>query len=154
IRLDSNENPNGAGARAYETIVRHMSDTNRYPVKSEDDLIAVLAKLHKVSPANIILGCGSGELLRVAVYGFTSPSKALVSPEPTFEAAANFAKFMNHPVVAPKVDSNLSLDLDAMRDASKGAGLIYFCNSNNPTASVHSKSDVNTFVEQVNRLSP
>ena len=85
---------------------------------------------------------------------FTSPTKALVSPEPTFEAPANFAKFMNHPVVAPKVDSKLSLDLNAMLDASKGAGLVYFCNSNNPTASVHSKSDVTAFVERVNRLSP
>src|SRR6476661_6525396 len=117
VRLDSNENPNGPGQRVYDTIIRHLSDSNRYPVKSEDDLIAVLAKLHNVSPANIILGCGSGELLRVAVYGFTSPTKGLVSPEPTFEAAANFAKFMNHPVATPKVDSTLSLDLNAMLDA-------------------------------------
>lgn len=154
VRLDSNENPNGPGQRVYDTIIRHITESNRYPVKSEDDLIAVLAKIHNVSPSNIILGCGSGELLRVAVYGFTSPTKGLVSPEPTFEAAANFARFMNHPVAAPKVDSKLSLDLNAMLDASKGAGLVYFCNSNNPTASVHSKSDVTAFVERVNRLSP
>ena len=41
-----------------------------------------------------------------------------------------------------------------MADASKGAGLVYFCNSNNPTATVHSKSDVTSFVERVNRVSP
>lgn len=154
VRLDSNENPNGPGQRVYDTIIRHITESNRYPVKSEDDLVAILAKIHNVPPSSIILGCGSGELLRVAVYAFTSPTKGLVSPEPTFEAAANFAKFMNHPVVAPKVDAKLSLDLDAMLDASKGTGLVYFCNSNNPTASVHSKSDVNAFVERVNRLSP
>ena len=100
------------------------------------------------------LGCGSGELLRAAVQAFTSPTKALVSPEPTFESPANFAKFVGHPVVSPKVDSKLQLDLNAMTDAARGAGLVYFCNSNNPTATVHGKSDVAMYVEQVNRASP
>jgi histidinol-phosphate aminotransferase len=154
IRLDSNENPNGPGQKVYDNIVRHITESNRYPVKSEDDLIAVIAKLHAVSPSNVILGCGSGELLRVAVYAFTSPTKGLVSPEPTFEAPASFAKFLNHQVVSPKVDAKLRLDLDAMRDASKGMGLVYLCNSNNPTATVHSKSDVLAYIEAVNRLSP
>jgi histidinol-phosphate aminotransferase len=154
IRLDSNENPNGPGQKVYDTIIRHITESNRYPVKSEDDLIAVIAKLHGVSPSNVILGCGSGELLRVAVYAFTSPTNGLVSPEPTFEAPANFAKFLNHQVVSPKVDAKLRLDLDAMRDASKGMGLVYLCNSNNPTATVHSKSDVLAYIEAVNRVSP
>jgi histidinol-phosphate aminotransferase len=154
VRLDSNENPNGPGQRVYDTIMKHLTDVNRYPVKGEDDFIQVLAKLHNVSAANVILGCGSGELLRTAVYAFTSPSKGLVSPEPTFEAPANFAKFLQHPVVSPKVDAKLSLDLDAMTTAAKGMGLVYLCNSNNPTATAHSKSDVIAYIEQVNRLSP
>jgi histidinol-phosphate aminotransferase len=154
IRIDSNENPNGPGKHVYDTIIGHLSSSNRYPVKIEDDLIAVIAKLHGVSPANVQLGCGSGELLRAAVQAFTSPTQALVSPEPTFEAPANFAKFVKHPIVSPKVDSKLQIDLNAMTDAARGAGLVYFCNSNNPTATVHGKSDVAMYVEQVNRASP
>jgi histidinol-phosphate aminotransferase len=123
-------------------------------VKIEDDLIAIIAKLHGVAPANVQLGCGSGELLRAAVQAFTSPTRALVSPEPTFEAPANFAKFVGHPIVSPKVDAKLQLDLNAMTDAARGAGLVYFCNANNPTATVHGKSDVATYIEQVNRASP
>jgi histidinol-phosphate aminotransferase len=154
IRLDSNENPNGPGQRVNNTIIKRLSESNRYPVKSEDDLIAIISKLHGVTPANVMLGCGSGELLRSAVLGFTSPTLSLVSPEPTFEAPANFAKFLKHPVVSPKVDAKLAIDLDAMRDAARGAGLIYLCNSNNPTATAHSKSDVVAFIDAVNRLSP
>jgi histidinol-phosphate aminotransferase len=154
IRIDSNENPNGPGKHVYDTIVGHLTKSNRYPVKIEDDLIAIIAKLQGVLPANVQLGCGSGELLRAAVQAFTSPSRALVSPEPTFEAPANFAKFVNHPIVAPKVDSKLQLDLNAMTDAARGAGLVYLCNSNNPTATVHGKSDIAMYVEQVNRASP
>jgi histidinol-phosphate aminotransferase len=154
IRIDSNENPNGPGKHVYDTIINHVSSSNRYPVKIEDDLIAIIAKLHGVTPANVQLGCGSGELLRAAVLAFTAPTKGLVSPEPTFEAPANFAKFVGHPIVSPKVDSKLQLDLNAMTDAARGAGLVYFCNANNPTAAVHGKSDVAMYVEQVNRASP
>jgi histidinol-phosphate aminotransferase len=154
IRIDSNENPNGPGKHVYDTIISHLSSSNRYPVKIEDDLIAIIAKLHGVAPANVQLGCGSGELLRAAVQAFTSTTRALVSPEPTFEAPANFAKFVGHPIVSPKVDAKLQLDLNAMTDAARGAGLVYFCNANNPTATVHGKSDVATYIEQVNRASP
>jgi histidinol-phosphate aminotransferase len=154
IRIDSNENPNGPGKHVHDAIISHLSSSNRYPVKIEDDLIAIIAKLHGVTPANVQLGCGSGELLRAAVQAFTSPTRALVSPEPTFEAPGNFAKFVGHPILSPKVDSKLELDLNAMTDAARGAGLVYFCNANNPTATVHGKSDVAAYIEQVNRTSP
>ncbi|HEY4132862.1 MAG TPA: aminotransferase class I/II-fold pyridoxal phosphate-dependent enzyme [Gemmatimonadaceae bacterium] len=154
IRIDSNENPNGPGQHVFDTITRHLSVSNRYPVKAEDDLIAVLSKVHGIPAGGFILGCGSGELLRAAVQAFTSPTRALVSPEPTFESPATFAKFINHPVVSPRVDAKLKLDLDAMIDASRGAGLVYFCNPNNPTATVHGRDAVDSFVERVNKISP
>ena len=154
VRIDSNENPNGPGQHVFDAIMKHFVDANRYPTKSEDDLIQVLAKVHGLKPENFILGCGSGELLRSAVQAFTSSSKALVAPEPTFEAPGNFARFLNHPVNAPKVDAKLALDLDAMVDASKNAGLVYFCNPNNPTATVHSHSDVEAYIDHVMKASP
>jgi len=154
IRVDSNENPNGPGARVFDAIRGHLNQSNRYPVLGEDELIDAIAKAQGVKAENVILGCGSGEVLRAAVQAFTSPTRGLVSPEPTFEAPANFAKFLGHPVLSPPVDAKLRLDLDAMRDAARDAGLVYFCNSNNPTATVHSKADVASFIDQVNRLSP
>jgi histidinol-phosphate aminotransferase len=102
----------------------------------------------------VILGCGSGELLRATVNAFTSPERALVAPEPTFEAPGNWARFRNVPVTAPRVDAALKIDLDAMTQAARGAGLVFFCNPNNPTATVHSKADVTAFVQRVNQLSP
>ncbi|HEV8613398.1 MAG TPA: aminotransferase class I/II-fold pyridoxal phosphate-dependent enzyme [Gemmatimonadales bacterium] len=154
IRIDSNENPNGPGERVYAVIRRHLTESNRYPVQSEDDLAAAIAKTHGISPDNLILGCGSGELLRAAVSAFTTRDRALVAPEPTFEAPANWAKFIGSPVVAPRVDALLHLDLDAMAEQGRGAGLCYLCNPNNPTATVHGRSAVNAYVERVGKLSP
>jgi histidinol-phosphate aminotransferase len=154
VRLDSNENPNGPGQRALAAITAHFGDSNRYPVKQPDDLIAEIAKMQGVKPENVILGCGSGELLRTAVMTFTSRDKALVAPDPTFESPGNFAKFLGNPIRAPRVDSVLKLDLNATADAARGAGLVYYCNPNNPTATVHGASDTKAFVEQVLRASP
>ncbi len=154
IRIDSNENPNGPGERVYAVIRSHLSESNRYPVRSEDDLAAAIARVHAIQPDNVILGSGSGELLRAAVSAFTTPARALVSPEPTFEAPANWAKFIGFPVVAPLVDATLHLDLDAMAVGGRGAGLVYLCNPNNPTATVHSKADVAAYVDRVGKLSP
>jgi len=154
IRIDSNENPNGPGQRALEAVSSAFGHANRYPVKEEDDAVSAIAKARGVAPSNIILGCGSGELLRAAVMAFTASDRALIAPEPTFEAPANFARFVQRPVVAPPVDAKLRLDLDAIVAASRGAGLIYFCNPNNPTATVHGGDDVASFVAAVNRASP
>ncbi|HEU5217346.1 MAG TPA: aminotransferase class I/II-fold pyridoxal phosphate-dependent enzyme [Gemmatimonadales bacterium] len=154
IRIDSNENPNGPGERVYGVIRRHLGESNRYPVRSEDDLAAAIARTHGIQPDNVILGSGSGELLRAAVSAFGSPARAVVSPDPTFEACASWAKFIGVPIVAPRVDGSLRLDLDAMADTGRGAGLVYLCNPNNPTATVHSAADVTAYVEQVGKSSP
>jgi histidinol-phosphate aminotransferase len=156
VRIDSNENPNGPGDHVFDAIRRHLSESNRYPVKSEDDLVNVIAKKHGVQPDNVIIGCGSGELLRAAVQGFTASDRGLVVPEPTFESPANFAKFIGVPVVGRPVDATLHTDLDALADAARDSrpGLIYFCNPNNPTATVHSHADVSAFIDRVGQRSP
>ena len=154
IRIDSNENPVGPGRRAYDAIRRHLDESNRYPVLAEDDLIATIAKKHGVSPDCVILGCGSGELLRAADHAFTRADAHYVGAAPTFEAPGEFARFLGAQVRLVPVDAKLGLDLDAMVVAARGAGLVYRCNPNNPTATVHTKADVVAFVEKVNRASP
>jgi histidinol-phosphate aminotransferase len=154
IRIDSNENPNGPGARAFEAMRGTFSEANRYPVVLEDELTTEIARTLGVKPENIMLGCGSSEVLRSAVQAFTSPTRALVSPSPSFELAADYARFAGVPVKSPRVDAKLRTDLDAMADAAKGAGLVYLCNPNNPTATVHGKAAIAGFVELVGKNSP
>jgi histidinol-phosphate aminotransferase len=154
VRIDSNENPNGPGARAFEAMRSTFVEANRYPVVLEDALTAEIARTLGVKPENIILGCGSSEVLRSAVQAFTSPMRALVSPSPSFELAADYARFAGVPVKSPRVDAKLRTDLDAMADAATGAGLVYLCNPNNPTATVHGKAAIAGFVDVVGRNSP
>lgn len=154
IRIDSNENPNGPGARVFEVIRGTFSEANRYPFTLEAELREAIAKVHGIKTENVLLSCGSSELLRVTVQALTSRERALVAASPTFELSANFATFIGSPVRAVPVDARLRLDLAPMADAAKGAGLVYFCNPNNPTASVHGAAAVSAFVAQVGQSSP
>jgi histidinol-phosphate aminotransferase len=58
------------------------------------------------------------------------------------------------PFKAVPVDKSGALDLDKMAAAARWAGLVFLCNPNNPTGTVHSFKAVADFVARVRRESP
>ena len=104
---------------------------------------------------NVLLGAGSTELLRLAVETFTSTSQPLVTADPSFAAAERYAKLLGHPVARRfHWTATFRVDLDAMLDASSDAGLVYLCNPNNPTATMHSGADLRAYIEKALSRSP
>jgi len=157
IKLSSNENPMGPGRAVLDAITGRFGQTMRYPFNvtpGDAQLIETIAALHKAKPENVALGAGSQEILKVAVWGYTSPARHLVTATPTFENATGTAQRMGHPVVEVKVDGQFRLDLEGMLANARGAGLIFVNNPNNPTATVHSGAAIKDFVERVRRISP
>jgi len=154
LRLDSNENPNGPSAQALEAIHDTLGEACRYPDDLEKRLEERLAAHHRVATDQIVLGCGSTELLRIAVDAFASRGRWVVTAAPSFETPSTYAAARGIPVVAVPVGSDLGLDLDAMLGRSLGAGLVYLCNPNNPTGTVHAKADVESFVDRVLAKAP
>lgn len=154
IRLDSNENPLGPSAVALEAVRANFGEAGRYPDNPAVELTDALAKLHGVTDVNIVLGSGSGEVLRMAVYAFTSATRPLVQGLPTFEEAGRYAEIIGTPVVSVPVDARRRLDLDGMAAKATGAGLIFFCNPNNPTGTVHGAAAVSDFIGRVLKSSP
>lgn len=154
VKINANENPYGPGPAALEAA-RHVLGPvdGRYPGNT-NDLKAAIAKSFSVDAANVIVGTGSGELIAGAVSAFTSPTRALVAAQPTWESPAAQATRMKTPVKNIAVDGDLRIDVPAMLAAAKGAGLVFFCNPNNPTGTVHSKATVTKFVEDVLAASP
>ena len=97
--------------------------------------MALIARKHGVKPENVLLGSGSTQLLRTSTHVFTSKTAGLVAAIPAYEECADYARLMGHPITGVKLDrSDLKMDLDAMQQASKGAGLVFYCNPNNPVA--------------------
>ena len=154
IRLDSNENPNGPGDAALEAVHGVFTEASRYPDRPEDMLQESIARANGLPVDRVLTGCGSTEILKMAVERFTSPGRGLVTAAPTFEAPAHFAARIGAPVAAVPLDAALRLDLAAMGAKAAGAGLVYLCNPNNPTATAHGSKAVKDLVSRVLRESP
>jgi histidinol-phosphate aminotransferase len=157
VRINSNENPLGPGKAAIDALVAEFDQAGRYPFNSrltDSALMEALAKLYGAKPDNIVLGAGSGEVLKNAVRAFTSPERPLVTGSPSFESPVRMAEAIKTPVKAIPVDGNLRLDLELMGEAAKGAGLVFVCNPNNPTATVHSGKAIAELVSRIRKTSP
>jgi histidinol-phosphate aminotransferase len=158
IRLSSNENPLGPGKVALDAILGKFPEAGRYPFNSspaDADLVAAIAAQYRVKPENVVLGAGSQEILKSAMRAWVSPARGFVTALPTFENCTGFAKRHNLPLTEVPVDAALRLDVEPMiAAASKGAGLLFFNNPNNPTATVHGAKTVTDMVERIRKASP
>src|SRR5919201_3263298 len=137
ICLASNENPLGPTAAVLDAVKAAFGPTGAKPGRydgSSGDLIDAIAKKQGVKPENIVLGCGSTQILRSATHLFTAKDKPLVGTMPTYEECAGYAEMMGRPVRPVALDSEFKLDLNTLADAAKGSGLVFYCNPNNPTA--------------------
>jgi len=157
IVLSSNENPLGPGKTVMKAVRAAFGEGGRAPGRysgSAGDLIDATAKKLGVKPENIVLGCGSTQILRTATHLFTAKEKPLVGTIPTYEECAGYAEMMGHPVRAVALDGEFRMDLDKIADAAKGAGLVFYCNPNNPTATYVGAKATRDFLTKVNRESP
>ena len=157
IVISSNENPMGPGDKVLDAIRAAFGPDGSRPGRysgSARDLIAVLAKKHGVKPENIVLGCGSTQILRSVTHVFTAKDKPLVATIPTYEECADYATLMGNKVVGVSLDSEFKPDLDKFADASRGAGLVFYCNPSNPSATFVGAKATRDFIKKVNSLSP
>src|SRR5215510_12119256 len=156
IRISSNENPLGPGKAAIDAILGKFPEANRYPFNSsplDADLEILLAKLNNAKRENVTLGVGSQEILKNAARVFLSPTKHLVIPSPTYGDPAGFAQNQLKVTLktAPVDAKTLRTDLSALLPLVKGAGLVYLCNPNNPTATINSAKEISDFVGEVRK---
>jgi histidinol-phosphate aminotransferase len=142
----------------------------RYPDDHEGGLLDALAKMNGVNRDQILLGDGSGEILKLAAATFTGPITTggppptpygatraftpgrgkMVVPDPTFEAILHHAAVNGAEVVKVPLTPSFSHDLAKMASAAN-EGLVYICNPNNPTASITPKSELRDFIAKLPR---
>jgi histidinol-phosphate aminotransferase len=147
VRLNSNENAYGPSTKVADAIKSSLGSSNRYPRMEYNPLAERIANLHKVKPEQILLGCGSTEILRVAAFAFLGPGKQLIRATPTFEAIEHYARATTAEVTSVKLNSVFSHDLDGMlARVTPSTTLVYVCNPNNPTASLTPRRDLENFI--------
>lgn len=150
ILLNSNENPYGPSPKVANAIRAATSKANRYAFMHNDEVTKQIADFHKVKPEQVLFGCGSTELLRVAACAFLGPDRKLVQATPTFEAMEHSAKAAGPEVVSVRLARGFAHDLDGMlAHADRSAGLVYICNPNNPTSSLTPRKAIESFIDKL-----
>jgi histidinol-phosphate/aromatic aminotransferase/cobyric acid decarboxylase-like protein len=172
VRLSSNENPYGPSPMAIKAMTEAFDLAWRYPDEHAERLIDSLANLNGVKTEQILLGDGSGEILKVCASAFTGPMTndrkpielarptrgpaltfipgrgRMIVADPTFEAILNHARLNRAEVVKVPLTKTYAHDLAKMAAAAR-EGLIYICNPNNPTASITPKNELRGFIKSM-----
>lgn len=143
VRIGSNEcwtGPMEAGKAAARAI---LDKCNRYdPGTERDDFIATLAAIEGVPRDHVSPWPGSSDPLSRAVVTFCSPTRGLVTADPTFELAWDTAAWLGVPIRKVPLTADYRHDVRAMLAADPQAGLYYVCSPNNPTGTLTPIEDI------------
>ena len=138
VWLDANENP--------ETPAARQPLFNRYPEPQPPDLIAKLAGLYGVPPAQCLVTRGADEGIDILLRTFcrAGQDSILITP-PTYgmyvvAADIQGAKTVRVPLLR---EQNFALDADAVLKAvSPEVKLVFLCSPNNPTGGLLDRAAV------------
>jgi histidinol-phosphate aminotransferase len=159
IRLDRNENAYGASQKATAAIQETAKESSRYPDSSA--LQKRLAAYHSeaasgvnrvIKPEQIVVGCGSSDILRMAAAAFLAPGTTLIMATPTCDLMANYGRRLGATVTEVPLRNDHAHNLDGMlkhSNKSGTSGLIYVCNPNSPTGTLTTRKDLEDFLVKV-----
>jgi len=148
--LSRNENPYGPSPKVLAAMRKAAAGANRYPAGEYDTLIRKLAALHRVRAEQIVLGCGSSELLRMAAETFLGPGKKFIQASPTFPLPGKLAHNTGAEVISVPLNSLHEHNLEMMLARSDAAtALVYVCNPNNPTGTITPRTAIESFIARL-----
>jgi histidinol-phosphate aminotransferase len=130
-----------------DAIQSSIGNVNRYPLLENSSEKEKIANASSVKPEQILLGCGSTDILRMAAFAFLGRGKQLIQASPTYQALENYARAVSSEVFSVALTPRFAHDLDGMQArVTPSTTLVYICNPNNPTASLTPRKDLDTFI--------
>ncbi|MDG6079302.1 aminotransferase class I/II-fold pyridoxal phosphate-dependent enzyme [Erythrobacter litoralis] len=134
VKLSANENPLGCSPDAL-TALRDADNLARYPDPDATALREAIGAKHRIAPARIACGAGSGEMLQCAVQAFAGPGDEMLFAEYSFSLYPLLAmKVGAKPVGAPMNDYVVSVDA-LLAAATERTRVVLLDNPNNPCGS-------------------
>ena len=146
-----NENPYGPSPAARAAISQSLAAGCRYPTDEEIAALgAALAAHEDISANHIVIGTGSGELLRALGLLYGRDGGEIIAAHPTYEELTGYAQHWGAAMKFVPVDAQLRHDLPAMHAAlSPHTRAIYICNPNNPTGTALPAAHIREFVRSL-----
>jgi histidinol-phosphate aminotransferase len=149
IKLASNENPLGPSRLAQAAMRKAIAQVNLYPDGNAFYLKQKLAAKLGVTPANLILGNGSNEVLEFVGHALITPGAEVVVSQYCFAV---------YPIVTALLGGKLTVvpannhghDLEAMLAAiTPQTRVVFVANPNNPTGTSVPRDALARFVSAV-----
>ncbi len=149
IKLASNENPLGPSPAALAAMQKAITQLHLYPDGNAFYLKQKLAEKLGLSPANLILGNGSNEIIEFVGHALLGPGVDVIVSQYCFAIYPIVARiFGANPIVVPA--KYYGHDLPAMLAAiTPQTKVVFVANPNNPTGTLAPRADVLRLVNEV-----
>jgi histidinol-phosphate aminotransferase len=160
-KINNNENPYGVppSVRAAMDDPKAWEWANRYGAP-DGGLNQAIQELHGVKAENIILGCGSGELLSSITIALLigDPKKKVLGVNPTYGDPYSKAAQIGRESIRVALNKDYTQNIPAIIDvANKRAaeiGFVYIVNPNNPTGMIVPKAQIKQLLDGIPKDMP
>jgi len=149
IKLASNENALGPSPKAIVAMRTMLQMTHLYPDGGAFYLRQALARKLGVGMDNLLLGCGSNEIIELLYHAFVAPGEEVVAGDRAFVIYSIMAKMFQARCVEVPFRGHTH-DLPSMREAiTPRTKLVFVANPNNPTGTRVSNAILERFLRSL-----
>ena len=149
VKVASNENELGPSPMAMEAMKASLAEMHRYPDGGAFYLKKKLADKLSVDPNQILLGCGSNELIVFLGHVFLESGTQLIMGAEAFAVYFLVAALYQAETIRVPMPEHTH-DLQAMLDAiTPDTRIVAICNPNNPTGTVLEPAAIDRFIEKL-----
>jgi len=156
-KLSNNENPYGPS----ESVMKAMNDAWKYAHRysyPDGGIVDAIAEHHGVKPENVVLGCGSSEILKIVDDAFLPDHRLVVGVDPTYETVYRYATNSKAKAIALPLNDKFDVDMKEIirvtRLNARDVGFVYICNPNNPTGRIVTKQDMKLLLDSIPEYIP
>ncbi|NQU95012.1 MAG: threonine-phosphate decarboxylase [Candidatus Omnitrophica bacterium] len=130
--FSANINPHGLPRRIKATIHKNLDRILHYPDPEAKELTKKIAHYWNISPENVLVGCGSIELIYLLMAEYRP--KTVLIPQPTFSEYERAARSVKSRVRFLNLKEKEGFKLDVSQIS--GTDTLFLCNPNNPTGNL------------------
>ncbi len=150
IKLDANEN-NNLSYLLNEKLARALTDLkiNEYPDSDCIELRAILSDQLNLDADQIMVTCGSDQLIQIIMTAFVGKGDKMLTHVPTFGMYKIGTQTAGGTSVEVALNDDFSFNIDRFLKAieEEGPKIIFLTNPNNPTGNIIPRNEIIKIIE-------
>ena len=142
IKLSQNETPLGPCSEVSKIIKKSLINVSRYPDGNSSLLREKISKKFKLDKDQIIIGCGSDEIISLVCQAFLNKDDEVILSENSFLMYRIYAQINGAKVIFSKEKNNTFDIEETIKSITNRTKIIFIANPNNPTGTYLNKEDI------------